>query len=269
MHDMVCKFLVLFMKREHVPEFSIKALTNLKSSIQDCAVQVSDRRLSVGEFAYNHLQQWSTKRGCKYWLDDLFKKLRKGYVSAVQMLLTKLPLDNKTILHLSCLDPRAVLDDHLSTHPSFFKFLTLAMMLPNVVDQEEMGVFDDQVRNYTTDRAVHGLARAYDLTEDNRIDRDFWSGVCILKNPDKRSAYLHLSRLAKALLSVFSGPLVEASFNLMDDIIEADRTNMTVENYEATAIIQSSLKTQNRLSTEFEVTPVSYTHLTLPTSVYV
>ena len=88
-------------------------------------------------------------------------------MSAAQVLLTKLPLDNKTVLHLSCLDPRAVLDDDSSTHPSF---LTLAKMLPNVVDREEMGVFDDQVRNYTTDRGVHGLARAYDLTEDHRID---------------------------------------------------------------------------------------------------
>ena len=56
MYDMVRKFLVLFMKREHVPEFSIKALKNLKSSIQDRALQVSDRRLIVGEFAYNHFQ---------------------------------------------------------------------------------------------------------------------------------------------------------------------------------------------------------------------
>ena len=63
MCDMVRRFLVLFMKREHVPDFSIKALKNLKSSMQDRALQVSDRRLSVGEFAYDHLQQPSTKRG--------------------------------------------------------------------------------------------------------------------------------------------------------------------------------------------------------------
>ena len=41
---------------------------------------------------------------------------------------------------------------------------------------------------------------------------------------------------------VFSGPLIEATFNFMDDIIERDRTKLTVKNYKAMAIIKTSLK---------------------------
>ncbi|KAL2080712.1 hypothetical protein ACEWY4_024505 [Coilia grayii] len=51
-----------------------------------------------------------------------------------------------------------------------------------------------------------------------------------------------LVELVKALLSVFTGPLVEGSFNIMDDIIEKDRVRLSTETYEGFAIIKSHLK---------------------------
>lgn len=46
-----------------------------------------------------------------------------------------------------------------------------------------------------------------------------------------------LAKLVKALLSLFTGPLVEGSFNIMDDIIENDRVRPNIEMYEGFAII--------------------------------
>jgi hypothetical protein len=54
-----------------------------------------------------------------------------------------------------------------------------------------------------------------------------------------------LLRLVSAVLSVFSGPLIESTFNIMDDIIENDRTALCVENYEAIALIKYALRAKN------------------------
>lgn len=43
------------------------------------------------------------------------------------------------------------------------------------------------------------------------------------------------------MLTPFSGPLIEGSFNLMDDIITEDRSKLTVENYEAISSVKYSL----------------------------
>ena len=48
-------------------------------------------------------------------------------------------------------------------------------------------------------------------------------------------------------MSIFSGPLIESTFNIMDDIVEKDRSKLTVENYEAVAIVKTSLKRKSQL----------------------
>lgn len=75
------------------------------------------------------------------------------------------------------------------------------------------------------------------------IDLDFWSKVFSFKTFNE-PRYPVLQRLISALLSIFSGPLVESTFNIMDDIVEKDRSKLTVENYEAIAIVKTTLKRQ-------------------------
>ena len=53
--------------------------------------------------------------------------------------------------------------------------------------------------------------------------------------------------LISALMSIFSGPLIESTFNIMDDIVEKDRSKLTVENYETVAIVETSLKRKSHL----------------------
>ncbi|KAL8584762.1 hypothetical protein ACOMHN_035681 [Nucella lapillus] len=62
-------------------------------------------------------------------------------------------------------------------------------------------------------------------------------------------------RLVKALLTIFTGPLVEGIFNLMDDIIRPDRSKLLTENYEAVAVIKSHLKSLKVKATTMTVTP--------------
>jgi hypothetical protein len=62
-----------------------------------------------------------------------------------------------------------------------------------------------------------------------------------------------LKKLASSLLTIFSGPLIEATFNIIDDIVEKDRTKLIVKNYEAVAIIKTSLKRKYVKSTTMKI----------------
>lgn len=65
---------------------------------------------------------------------------------------------------------------------------------------------------------------------------------------------LHCRSLVKAVLSIFSGPLIESTFNVMDDIIEDDRSRLTVKNYEALAFIKSTMSVFQKTATSLEIT---------------
>ena len=53
--------------------------------------------------------------------------------------------------------------------------------------------------------------------------------------------------LISALMSIFNGPLIESTFNIMDDIVEQNCSKLTVENYETVAIVKTSLKRKSQL----------------------
>jgi len=121
--------------------------------------------------------------------------------------------------------------------------------LPNVVPPEEIGLLVEECRAYQLDEDM--LLRLQSYTEGNcRVDVDWWSHVVSLKKAERDLRYPTLCKLVKALLSIFTGPLVEGSFNLMDDILEADRCSMNVETYESLAVIKSTLKARDRTASE-------------------
>lgn len=112
--------------------------------------------------------------------------------------------------------------------------------MPNVVPPEEIGQLVEECRAYQMDADMLLRVPNY-IEEDCRVDIDWWSHVASLKNSERGVRYPTLCKLVKALLSIFTGPLVEGSFNLMDDILESDRCSMNVETYESLAVIKSTL----------------------------
>lgn len=106
-----------------------------------------------------------------------------------------------------------------------------------------MGSYMQEVNMYIIDDKINLILTDIDEwdKEGFRIDVDWWSKIFkITENGCKK--YKLLSCLVKAVMTVFSGPLVEGIFNIMDDIISDDRTSLTVENYEASSIIKYYLK---------------------------
>ncbi|KAK7088119.1 hypothetical protein V1264_022079 [Littorina saxatilis] len=247
MFSLVQKFLMLFLQANHVPE-TVKGMVNLKEEVRLRSMQVADGELCVGE----HCHAAFTKgiKQSRHWAADMAGKLREGFGKASFLLLDSLPLDNSTIIQLSCLNPAAVSD------PRFGRILKkLATSLPNVITEEQRGTLDSEARDYAVDKDVKNLAASYDPDSDTcRLDVNFWSLVFRLKT-NGSVRFPMMMRLIKALLSIFSGPLVESSFNTMDDCIRKDRVNLLSENYEAVAMVRSSLKSKQATATTLSVTP--------------
>ena len=149
-----------------------------------------------------------------------------------------MPLDNQTLRKLSVLDP------HLANHNEASKSMKEhAHCLLNVIDEANAGFLAVEADKYTVDLQVLDLASSY-KEEKMSTDIDFWLKVSGLKTFNE-PRYPVLQILISALLSIFSGPLIESTFNIMDDIVEKDRSKLTVENYEAKPIVKTTLKRQN------------------------
>ena len=202
-------------------------------------MQKCDKDLLVGCYAYVDLNKARMDKKNQHWVRKLYSNFRSGYISAAVQLL-KMPLGNGTLRKLSVLDP--CLANH-SQAAKCIKFLSES--LPNVLDEDEVGALTVEADKYAVDSQVRDIASSFNAHE-MRIEIDFWTKVFDLKTFNE-PRYPFLKRLISALMSIFSGPLIESTFNIMDDIVQKDRSTLTVENYEAVAIVKTSLKRKSQL----------------------
>ena len=187
------------------------------------------------DFCYCLLQECVRDKKKNHWLNSFFKALRSAYIVGAKGLL-KLPLLNKNLTNLSCLDPGEQRSS--TTKPAFME---LAEHLPNVVPESKQGQLDGELRKYTVDGQITNM----DVDEtgpDFHLDTDWWAKIFTLKDGFGRDRYPVLTVLVKALMSIFTGPAVEGTFNIMGDIITEDRTSLTTFNYEALAVIKRRLQ---------------------------
>lgn len=234
MVQLIREFLGLFIKPENIPQ---RPSQLVKLDITDRALQKSNKDMALGDFAFIGINKARIDKRCHHWVNDLYSKLRNGYVLAGKKLLA-MPLTNKTLRLLRVMDP--VFVGHQQTATSFQR---LASFIPSyTTDQELMGKLASETIKYNVDADIKQLADDFKPTEN--IDTGFWVKVFTLESFD-RPRYPAMKSLVTALLTIFSGPLVESSFNIMDDIVEKDRASLTVENYEAVAIIKCTLRKRN------------------------
>lgn len=182
----------------------------------------------MGTHCYWTLNKARVER--KIWVNTLYN-LREGYMKAAEFLLTRLPLNNPIITALWALNPSWIQDESVGG-----AWITLGKALPNVVDPKEIGQIDFKV----------ACAESYS-EERRRLDVDWWSGVM------RDVRFPILGKMVKAFLSIFTGPLIEGSFNLIDDILEADRCSMTLETYERLAIVKSAIKAREWTATTMKI----------------
>ncbi|XP_052409582.1 uncharacterized protein LOC127955943 isoform X2 [Carassius gibelio] len=241
---LVRELLSKFMKPETIP-LSAKGL--LKLNVHQRDLQYTDKRLSVGRFSFFALNKARVEK--KPWVQKVYSSLREGYIKSATFLLKNLPLNNNIITSLSALTPSLILHESVQG-----AFNTLAKALPNAVKSEELGQLDEEVRAYQINTDLGTQAKCFE--ENNaRINVDWWSKIFAMKMPEGGMRFPILGKLVKALLSLFTGPLVEGSFNMMDDIIEKDRVRLNIETYEGLAILKSHMKVMGKTASKMQITP--------------
>lgn len=157
-------------------------------------------------------------------------------MKSAEFLLKNFPLDNVIITSLSALTPSLIQSDSVVG-----ALTTLGEALPNVVPPEEISQLEEECRGYQIDADMllcvqsHIVAIAIALLLPWKMHTEVW-GIPL---------YVSWLKLFCPFSVHFAGPLVERSFSLMDDILEADRCSMNVKTYESLAVVKSTLKARD------------------------
>jgi len=220
LHDKITmlfrKYLGLFIKAEDIRENG-KQLAKL--NLEDKTKHVPLKHVSIGECS----QILSTCHESD--VLQFKKRVFNAYLTTAGYMQKKLPLDHALLSTLSMLDPLAFGQTEssiiLKKLPAFF---------PNI----PVSTFDEEIMKMQYDVNILVGSEA-DLDE-------WWNSVFKLK------AYPSVEKIVTACLSIFSGPRVEQSFSIMNNIITSKTSSLNLSTYEAILSTKYFLLAQNKTS---------------------
>ena len=145
---------------------------------------------------------------------NFYRKLRTAYVTAAVYIQKKYALNNPLVKFFCALDPRLrqsslTHENLLNLKPYFESFLSIGR-----------GDQSSEIQKYVTDSELP-------LPEEKERLDVRWNNVF------KTNRYSVLSTLVRPCVSIFTGPMVECSFSMMNDIIDSRSGHMEIETYSA------------------------------------
>ncbi|XP_051545988.1 uncharacterized protein LOC127436096 [Myxocyprinus asiaticus] len=184
-------FLACFVQSEHLNPIP-KALATLEFDGKLLHVKEMYVGRDADQFRVAHPQHPLLK--------PFLQQVSRAYTTCAKFLQKKLPLQSKTLQCLSAMDP--VVRGH--SQPGFeLKKLTqmISHILPPDADTHQ------EILQYSVDQTLPTFKEG-----DEAVT--WWVSVF------ETGKYPGLCQAVKAAMSIFHGPLVESSFNLMGDIID-------------------------------------------------
>ena len=246
LQELIRTFMANFIIPVKIPLKSSSKLAHL--NVKDQGIQVQDKLLGTGKYCADLIcvLEKNTPRHGK-WLKKLYTSLREGYESAANYMQKNMPLKNDILKNLTYLDPYMQRTTNTAT-----ALKELADKLPQIIKKEEIGSLEMEIKKYTTNPTL--ATTPVDKTKETyRVDTDWWVKAFSIKTDEGTPMFPLLAKLVKALLTIYSGPVVESSFNVMSDIIEDDRARITTYNFEALAMIKSFVSSRSSSSTSLIV----------------
>nr|XP_047140460.1 uncharacterized protein LOC124815724 [Hydra vulgaris] len=191
--SVVKSFLGCFMKLELIKDASGKKLT----------------MLDVTDFKFHKIQKdWYIGKNTntallKFRLDDPIRTefeshVKRAFLDGAKYIQKKIPLSNELLKLLSSIDPT-----YVGSTVACRMTQKLKEFFPNIIKIDEADLFDREVV------AFH-LAKDLPAVKGKRLDQ-WWSEVFVLNR------YNLLTKVIKACLSIFTGPMIEQSFSTMND----------------------------------------------------
>lgn len=199
--DTFSSFLKLFVKPEQIRE-SGKKLAAL--DLSDDSVYLPAKHIEVGACS-------SVLATMKPPDVEVFReKLLAAFKYTAIYMQSKLPLSSELLKALSMLDPLA-----FGQSACAIQLKKLPAFLPNISSSS----FDTEILAMQSDMDIP-------TGQEVALDK-WWANVFALKR------YPAVERIVSACLSVFTGPKVEASFSMMNNIITEKSAQMALSTYEA------------------------------------
>ena len=228
LHDMMVNnlrsFLACFMKYEVIKNLSAKQLkkVNILDNVR------SSRSFFVGDSNEHIINDMLKDKNDREIVKEFRENLTSAYTEAGVYLQKKYAIDNELLINLSALDP--IVRGHSKTHSCLLKLLPYFSFTLSSNDQ-----YTAEISAYQIDKELHYFEPG------SRLD-SWWNNVF------KTCKYPSLSKVVKAALSIFTGPQIEASFSMMNDIIDKRSSRMDVATYGAIMNVKYGLIAKGKSS---------------------
>ena len=167
---------------------------------------------------------------------DFLDRVEKAYVQCGQYIQTKLPLENKVLKALTSIDPLMVCSPNAIV---LRRLLSLPSIFSTVLAEEEEELFEKEARAVCVDGH---LPPALDVKMKEVDCLDWWASIS--------DRYPCIYKIVCAALSIFHGPRVESTFNVMGDVIDKKSGRMNMETYGAYQDIKYGLKSRQPSSNQ-------------------
>lgn len=222
LHTMMCGTIQKIIRRFVKAELLITQQTPIEYSkleIENAANQLSDEALVLGEAGRTALNKVPKEK-----VHGLCLDMRSFFVKAVTYLIGHLPLNNKLLQCLSCLQPEVSILNDSVTSAEF-----IARTLPNIKDDEITSLIDEW-RLYQADVATASRVLDYKSSDQpGRIDH-YWRTVTADKLHDGQPKHLVMSKLVKSALLFPQGNAdVERGFSISNNVLTTERTEMSID----------------------------------------
>ena len=174
---------------------------------------------------------------------NFLDKTAKAYLNCGIYIQKKLPLESKMLKSFAAIDPLFV------TSPNQLilkRLLSLPKTVLNILTEEEEQQFEQEVRSLLVDPL---LPPAMDDDGKKEVDcLTWWSLIS--------KTYPSVFKMVTAVLSIFHGPRVESSFNIMGDVIDKKSGRINMKTYSAVQDVKYALQARqpsakNRSINEF------------------
>lgn len=207
-------FLACFVKAEHLINKSAKKLQELDLS-EDKGQFMNIKDMFVGSKIRKMMKEIPKNDSV---LNDFLKRASAAYISCATHMQKKLPLNSKVLKSLSCLDP------FIRSHSMGVRGLNrLSEYLSHMLSEEEESSILKEITSFSVDG--HMPEPCDDVVQ-------WWTQV------SKANTYPALCKVAMGAFSIFHGPLVESSFNVMGDVIGVKSASMNIETYSSVQTIK-------------------------------
>ena len=190
--------------------------------------------------------------------------IRKFLSTTVQYLQTKLPLTNRTLRDLQCLQPAA-----RSKPESESCIRSLAKKLPQVILQHEVSAVTDEWKVYSVDdipRTWH-CVEVEESAEDASCDAfnqrpsvhpvdQYWAKVLAMRTAAGHLKYETLGKVVMASLALSHGNAdAERGFSTNKKVVTAARARLCEGTISAVRLVKDTMRCQGQLATNVSVPP--------------